>query len=135
MDPNRLIGWSSFPSDHAIEWFLLATTLLFVSRRLGIFLYVYVSLTLCVARIYLGVHYPTDILAGALIGIAVESSSRVPTFRKAVTYEALRWLDRAPSSFYAFFFIITQQLMEGFASLHEFETMLAAILKALLKLI
>jgi undecaprenyl-diphosphatase len=36
-DPNMLVGWSSFPSDHAALFFCLAVSLWIVSRRLGCF--------------------------------------------------------------------------------------------------
>ena len=34
---TTLLGWSFFPSDHAVLYFALATTLVFVSRCVGIF--------------------------------------------------------------------------------------------------
>jgi undecaprenyl-diphosphatase len=135
MDPHRLIGWSSFPSDHAALWFTLATTIFFVSRRLGIFLFVYVFSTLCLARIYLGIHYPTDILVGALIGVGVVYFSKVSAVRVTLTRQQLRWVHSAPSSFYALLFIITQQQSEGFSSLHELEQFLRSVVTAVIKLV
>ena len=65
-----LDGWSSFPSDHAVLFFALSTGLLFVSRKAGIFALAYTALFIAFPRIYLGLHYPTDIIAGAEIGRA-----------------------------------------------------------------
>lgn len=58
-----------FPSSHAANTFALATflSLLFKNRRLMIGLTIWAALV-SYSRIYLGVHYPTDILVGALIG-------------------------------------------------------------------
>ena len=65
-NPNELIHWSSFPSDHAVLAFCVATGLWLVSRRLGALAIAYAFVT-NVPRIYTGAHYPTDFLAGALL--------------------------------------------------------------------
>ncbi len=119
MRPGLLLGWSSFPSDHGALWFALAASIFFISRRLSIFLGLYVCLTLAVARMYLGIHYPTDILAGGLIGIGVASLAKYPEIRTAVTRKPLEWVNRAPQLFYAVFFLLTAQMAESFASTHE----------------
>ncbi len=58
----------SFPSGHAIFLFALATGLLAVNRRLAYGLYA-LSFFVCIARIAAGVHYPSDIVGGALLGV------------------------------------------------------------------
>ncbi len=61
---------ASMPSGHALTFFLLSTIVyLVVSRRVGSWLYVFAFL-IGLGRVYVGVHYPLDVLAGALIGIA-----------------------------------------------------------------
>ena len=114
--PAGVLGWSSFPSNHAAYWFTLAVCVLFVARPAGVFLLVYVSCALCLARIYVGIHYPTDVFAGAVIGIGVAYASKVPAIRTKVTQRPLRWLHSAPGPFYACLFILTQQMMSGFDS-------------------
>jgi undecaprenyl-diphosphatase len=60
----------SFPSDHATGAFALALGVWLYDRTLGALLLV-VSAVLALARVYVGTHYPGDVLAGALIGMAV----------------------------------------------------------------
>jgi len=60
----------SFPSDHAIIAGALATGLLFVNRKLGA-IAVVLALLLAFARVYAGVHYPGDVIAGLLAGAAI----------------------------------------------------------------
>jgi undecaprenyl-diphosphatase len=104
---NTLINWSSFPSDHAALFFALATTIFFVSRRVGTFAFLHVSIVMCLPRIYLGFHYPTDILAGAAIGIAAAYLTKITSFRTNVAQPPLRWANSHPPSFYATFFLVT----------------------------
>src|SRR5512146_1179740 len=58
MNPATLLGWSSFPSDHAAFFFAISVVFLFVSRRAGLFAFAYSTLFICIPRVYLGIHYP-----------------------------------------------------------------------------
>lgn len=58
----------SFPSGHAALFFALATTIFYLSRRLGIWYFALASVN-GIARIFVGVHWPFDILGGAIVGI------------------------------------------------------------------
>jgi undecaprenyl-diphosphatase len=60
----------SFPSGHASITFAIATVVYFYHKRLGIFLYLF-SLLVALSRIYVGVHYPIDVLAGILLGLVI----------------------------------------------------------------
>ncbi len=62
-------GTYGFVSSHSANTFALATILLLISRKkIWILLYLW-SFSVAYSRIYLGVHYPGDIVCGALIGI------------------------------------------------------------------
>jgi len=61
---------SSFPSSHATFMFALSMSVYFFNKKLGIIFFV-VSILTGVARIFAGVHWPSDILAGAVLGILV----------------------------------------------------------------
>ena len=59
----------SFPSDHAAASVAIATVLVLAHRRLGLVALAAAGLV-CVARVYVGAHYPGDVLAAA-VGAAV----------------------------------------------------------------
>ena len=57
----------SFPSDHATIAFAIAVSIFLVDRRWGYPLLA-VATVIALARIFVGVHYLTDIAAGAVLG-------------------------------------------------------------------
>ena len=57
----------SFPSGHTLASFEAATVLLIRDKRFGIPALV-LAVLIALSRLYLYVHYPTDVLAGALLG-------------------------------------------------------------------
>jgi len=109
-------GVSSFPSDHAVFFFALAAGIFFASRRVGWFAFFYVSMVICLPRIFIGEHYATDILAGAAIGISFAWLANLPAIRKPLTNWALQWQEARPAQFYFFFFLLTYQMAEVFES-------------------
>jgi membrane-associated phospholipid phosphatase len=102
--------WSSFPSDHATLFAALATGAWFACRRLGILLWAYTFIVILVPRVYLGMHYPTDILVGALIGIAIAWAVHVTPIRSWIARPFLHWHERSPGTFYASAFLLTSQI-------------------------
>jgi undecaprenyl-diphosphatase len=67
---------SSFPSGHATTSFACAATLApFVSKGEAICLYV-LAAAISYSRVYDGVHYPLDVLAGAALGLALARALR-----------------------------------------------------------
>lgn len=62
---------SSFPSDHALFLFALATGFYFSGqRKIGGWLLV-VAFLVSFARVVIAVHYPLDVVVGALLGLLV----------------------------------------------------------------
>ena len=100
-------GYSSFPSDHAVLFFALATGILIASRRAGWFTMVYVTTVICLPRVFIGEHYATDIVAGAAIGISLAYLANCAWIRGPLTNWALQWLDEKPGQFYGFSFFLT----------------------------
>ena len=95
-----LIHWSSFPSDHAVMYFALATSLFLASRKLGIFAYCHAVVLVCFPLIYFGFHYPTDLIAGALIGTGIASLAISDRVRNAISNPGFRWRTSSPATFY-----------------------------------
>jgi membrane-associated phospholipid phosphatase len=60
----------SFPSDHAVMAGAVAAGVWLANRRLGM-LAALAALVMAFARVYVGAHYPGDVLAGLLFGAAV----------------------------------------------------------------
>lgn len=73
----------SFPSGHTSAAMATATAIFLYNKKYGCFAYV---LALCIAfsRMYLFVHFPTDVLGGAVTGI-------VSAF---LAHALLKWIDR-----------------------------------------
>lgn len=61
---------TSFPSGHVLQACIVATILLHFDRRLGIAASV-LAVLMAFSRLYLYVHFPSDVLAGAAIGIVI----------------------------------------------------------------
>jgi len=67
---NLLIGKSkafSFPSSHAVNFFALAAYFGYYFRKY-IWCFLLIAAMVAYSRVYVGVHYPFDVMAGALIG-------------------------------------------------------------------
>jgi undecaprenyl-diphosphatase len=126
--PDTLRSWSSFPSDHAMVFAAMSTGLWCVSRRLGALAGAYVLLIIALPRIYLGYHYPTDILGGAVIGFLFAYCANLEALRPRLAEPAMKWLALHPASFYTFAFFFSQ----GLATLFDAERRFAASVYSLI---
>ncbi|HEY3682709.1 MAG TPA: phosphatase PAP2 family protein [Streptosporangiaceae bacterium] len=70
----------SFPSNHATIAAAATVGLFAVSRRLGVVAAV-AALLMAASRVYVGAHYPHDVLAGLVVGAVVAGAFLVPATR------------------------------------------------------
>ncbi len=85
----------SFPSDHALAAFAIAAALVSTRRRLGVGLFVLAAL-LAFARVFVGMHYPLDVVAGAALGSAAGALSRKgDAWMAPLVALCARWTDAA----------------------------------------
>jgi undecaprenyl-diphosphatase len=73
------VAMSSFPSGHAMSATIVYSTVAYLAARLQrrlwarwatMLLAAVIIVMIALSRIYLGVHYPSDVLAGAIVGLS-----------------------------------------------------------------
>ena len=119
-------SWSSFPSDQAALFFALATGIWLVNRRIGAFAFVWTAIAICMPRVYLGLHYASDIVGGAILGVAATLAlQRLPdTLAEPILRLEVRW----PGPFYAAAFLFCFELAGLFWDSRSTALQLARIL-------
>lgn len=83
------VGDWSFPSNHTVVAFAAATALLFAYRRIG-WVGMLFAVLMGASRVWVGVHYPHDVLVGAVVGVVVALVLAPLAARVAPLVERLR---------------------------------------------
>lgn len=107
--------YSSFPSDHAVLLCAVAAGLWTISPVYGVVAFLWVLFFVFPVRIYLGLHYPSDILGGGLVGLAVMclvSLDGIVTPR--LVEGMLNFEARRAAVFYTAAFVLTWQVADFF---------------------
>jgi undecaprenyl-diphosphatase len=105
--------WSSFPSDNATYLFAIAAGLWLISRRWGLFFGTFATFA-GLARVFLGIHYPSDVVVGALIGIVTSVAINREAVRTRMAAPVLVWEASHPPYFYGLFFLALAEMSGGF---------------------
>ena len=129
--PTTLEEWSSFPSDHAVLFYALSAGMFYISKKVGIFAIVYTTLFIGLPRVYLGLHYPTDIIGGAFIGATIVLLFQSDYFLKKISQPVLYLSTTKPEIFYPLFFIITFQIADMFDNSRSFISFMFSTFKAI----
>ena len=103
-------SWSSFPSDHAALFIALACGVWWVSRRGGWALLGYIVVAIFLPRLYIGIHYTSDLLAGGVLGATVVALFASEMVRTTLFVPVVRWGDRHPAIFSFALFVLLFQI-------------------------
>jgi undecaprenyl-diphosphatase len=131
---KNLLDWSSFPSDHAAFAIALSASICWISRIVGLYLVAYSLLFICLPRVYLGVHWPSDILIGAILGAMSAATIQMSQwFDKAVNY-VISFSERRRQVFYAVAFAFSAELGQMFDNVILFRKAASMLLQRYLHL-
>lgn len=120
VNPATLKAWSSFPSDHAVLFFALCVPVWSWSRWLGVAAFCWVLLVVCLPRVYLGYHYPSDVASGAVLGIVLMLVLRAATIRTPLPARIVRWAASHPGPFCAVALLFALELANLFKDVRDF---------------
>lgn len=119
-------SWSSFPSDHAMMWSAVAAGVMVATRWLGMLALAYAVLVICMARVFVGLHYPTDVIAGALLGVLTCLVLTRPPLRERISAPFLFWSERYRGLFHVGMFLLSFGLITNF---DEIRTVASSLMK------
>jgi undecaprenyl-diphosphatase len=107
------VNWSSFPSDNATYLFAITACLWTISRTSGLIFGIF-SACVVFGRVYFGIHYPSDVFAGALLGLATGFAVIRAATRASLTRPLLAYEKQMPAYFYGLLFLVLAEVMSGF---------------------
>jgi undecaprenyl-diphosphatase len=81
---------NSMPSSHAANWFA-ATMVLFLFYRKSLWFMLPMALAVSFSRLYNGVHFPSDVLAGAIVGAGYAAAAAI-AIESAWQFIGKKWL-------------------------------------------
>lgn len=113
-DMTALDGWNSFPSDHASIFFGIATAIFLIHRGAGMFLGLWAIFIVAVPRIIIGYHWPSDIVIGAALGIAITVFLLKPLLKLVKKLGLIPFLEARETLAYPVLFVVTFEMASMF---------------------
>jgi undecaprenyl-diphosphatase len=108
---SNLENWSSFPSDTAAYFFALAFGLAYLLRPVAAPILLYTAAWICLPRMYIGLHYASDIAVGSVIGIATAwILLRIHLLQSTVTKRIIPAIEMNPEWFYSIAFLVSFEM-------------------------
>jgi len=132
VDPTSLSDVSSFPSGHATLFFALSVPLWTRSRWLGAAAAVWTLLAICLPLLYLGDHWPSDIVAGTVVGVALMLLLCRSIGATGLPDRVLRFSATHPPAFYAIAWLVALEIAVRFGGVQAYFTDAARLARALL---
>jgi undecaprenyl-diphosphatase len=110
VNPETLNRWSSFPSDHAALFAALSVAIGTYRPLFGALAGAWTLVVICLPRMYLGFHYPSDIGGGIALGTAVMSVTLGFARGARWPQQIVRWESQRRTAFYCLAFLATYEL-------------------------
>jgi undecaprenyl-diphosphatase len=132
VDPTSLNNYTAFPSGHAAFYFALIVPLWKRSTRLGIAAAVWISLTICLPLLHRGDHWPSDVVAGAVVGVALMLLMCRIFGDTAMPARVVRFSATHPSAFYTIAWFLALEIAELFGDVQYYLRDAARLVRAML---
>lgn len=114
MNAEMLDGWSALPSDHGVVFAAITVCFWMVSRKAALIFALYSLFAIVFTRIYSGLHWPSDILVGAVVGVLLAIALVRPLARAMDRFGVFDWSLGRPEYFYPFLLVALAQLATMF---------------------
>ncbi|OYU50432.1 MAG: hypothetical protein CFE31_02445 [Rhizobiales bacterium PAR1] len=118
-DPGYFRKLNSFPSDHAVQFFSLAFAIGARHWKLGASFALWTLLGICLPRVYFGYHYPSDILAGAVLGVAIMAIALWLPMPRGMAQAQTRLNAAMPGLLPAFVFVVSCEMAVNFNNIRD----------------
>jgi len=132
VDPTSLNHFNSFPSGHAMLFFALSVPLWMRSRWLGAAATSWTVLAICLPLLYLGYHWPSDIVAGAMVGVALMFLVCRLIGATGLPDQMVRFSATHSPAFYAIAWLVALEIAVRFDNVKAFFPDVARLARALL---
>ena len=115
--PTSFPDAHTFPSDRATLFAGLAIAVLLVRPKIGLAAFC-CTIAAEISRIYLGLHYPTDIIGSFSLAACLVWIAQIPRGRALASW-LVNWERSSAATFYMCAFYLSYQVANGFQDLRE----------------